>query len=193
MDYSILDRSRKDYKVISSELVDSYHSGYIGKDTYLYTLGNGETKKCDCITKGNRNGDAVIIVPILENGNYLMILESRPLTKENTVLEFPAGMVDDGEDFKEAALRELLEETGCVPSSIHELEWHYQDQGCSKAVVKTYVALGCNRVCEQKLDNQEYLVPLEISKEELLGLLFENKDIVDANTKIAALTYSLKR
>lgn len=54
---------------------------------------------------------AVIIIPLLENGNLLMERQYRyPLRRD--FLEFPAGKIDPGEDPLQCARRELLEETG---------------------------------------------------------------------------------
>lgn len=39
------------------------------------------------------------------------------------------------------AVRELMEETGYSPQKISKLEDHYQDQGCSKGVITTYLAV----------------------------------------------------
>ncbi|HAB67456.1 MAG TPA: hypothetical protein DCE23_08830 [Firmicutes bacterium] len=186
----------KSLKVKSSELISSYEEGYIGKKVYRVTLNDGSTRICEQITKNKSNGDAVVIIPITLDGNFVMIIESRPNTLGTVALEFPAGMVDKGENFETAAKRELLEETGYAATEIYELESHYQDQGCSKAIIKTYVALGCRKLQEKNLDDGERLEYIEMSYDDILELIKgDSKElkINDANSKIAFMEYTLKK
>lgn len=184
-------------RVVKKELLSTYEEGYIGKRVYNVTLEDGTCRKVEQITKHRGNGDAVVIIPITLEDKFVMIVESRPNTKDTVALEFPAGMVDEGEDAIVAAERELLEETGYKPNSIYELEWHYQDQGCSSAVIKTYVALGCKKIQDKKLSGGERLEYVEMSYDNILNVL-RNKvnvgtEINDANTKIAFMEYTLKK
>lgn len=186
----------KSLKVKSSELISSYEEGYIGKKVYRVTLNDGSTRICEQITKNKSNGDAVVIIPITLDGKFVMIIESRPNTLGTVALEFPAGMVDKGENFETAAKRELLEETGYAATEIYELESHYQDQGCSKAIIKTYVALGCRKLQEKNLDDGERLEYIEMSYDDILELIKgDSKElkINDANSKIAFMEYTLKK
>lgn len=183
-------------QTVKKELISSYEEGYIGKKTYKVTLNDGSSRMCEQITKNKGNGDAVVIVPITEDGNFVMIVESRPNTKETVVLEFPAGMVDEGEDAKVAAIRELLEETGYQPNNVYELEWHYQDQGCSSAIIRTYVAEGCKKVQEKSESDDERLEYLEMTYEDILTYIKNpsmTEGIKDANTKIAFMEYILRK
>lgn len=183
-------------QTVKKELVSSYEEGYIGKRTYKVTLNDGSTRMCDQITKKKDNGDAVVIIPITEDGNFVMIVESRPNTKETVVLEFPAGMVDDGEESKVAAIRELLEETGYQPNNVYELEWHYQDQGCSSAIIKTFVAEGCKKVQEKRESDGERLEYIEMTYEDILEYIKNpsiTEGIKDANSKIAFMEYTLRK
>ena len=184
-------------KVAKSELVSSYEEGYIGKKVYCVTLADGSSRMCEQITKNKRNGDAVIILPITTDGNFVMILESRPNTEENVVAEFPAGMVDPGEEPIVSAKRELLEETGYEAEEVYELESHYQDQGCSKAKIRIYVALGCKKIQDQRLEDTEKIECFEMSYDEILKMLRGESDvpaeIKDSGSKLAFMTYILKK
>lgn len=187
----------KSLKVKSSVLVATFQEGYIGKSVYKVTLNDGSTRMCEQILKNKRNGDAVVIIPITQDGNFVMVVQSRPNTDETVVVEFPAGMVDKGEDPSVSAERELLEETGYVADHIYELEWHYQDQGCSKAIIRTYIAEGCRKVQEKKLDDGERLESLEMEYNDILDMLRTGKEdvpaISDANSKIAIMQYTLRK
>lgn len=197
------DKLRKIKKIVSSlqvantELISNYEEGYLGKKVYDVTLNDGSRRKLEQITKHKGNGDAVVIVPITEDGNFVMIIESRPNTKSTVALEFPAGMIDEGENPDESAKRELLEETGYEATSIYELESHYQDQGCSKALIHTYIALDCKKIQDKRLSGGERLEYIEMSYDEILSVLRKEvslgTEINDANTKIAFMEYTLKK
>ena len=186
-----LEKIKEKYKVKNRKLLYSYTEGYIGKNVYEVTLNDGTIKKSEQILKNKRNGDAVVIIPITELNRFVIIIEARPNTKEEVTVSFPAGMVDNNESYEQAALRELEEETGYTSDKLIELEWHYQDQGCSKAIIKTYVALNCKKVKTQHLDIGEKIISIEVSKEELEEI--STKEFNGANAKIAYLTYKLKQ
>ncbi len=180
------------YRVKNRKLLYTYQEGYIGKNVYEVTLNDGTVKRSEQILKNKGNGDAVVIIPITELNRFVIIIESRPVTAEEVAIEFPAGMVDPGEHFIEAAKRELEEETGYVSDELIELEWHYQDQGCSKAVIKTFVALNCRKLKEQNLGDGERIEPIEMGYEDVKKLVLTNQ-MADANSKIAFMTYNLKK
>ena len=109
-------------------------------------------------------------------------------------------MVDKNENNEYAAIRELVEETGYVPTSVYKLESHYQDQGCSKALITTYVAEGCQKKQEQKLDEEENLIYIEVNDQDIRDLLTRKKEDLlteigmrDANSKIGYMTLQLKK
>ena len=184
-------------KVKEKRLIASFENGYLGKNVYEVLLNDGTKRRCEQITKRKDNGDAVVIIPITEMGNLIMIVESRPIVKETVAISFPAGMVDKDEDALKAAKRELLEETGYVSNNWQLIEWHYQDQGCSKAIIITFLAEGVTKVAEQHLDGTENLKVIEVEKQELDNLMnnaYEENSLVNsANTKIAYMSLKLQR
>lgn len=185
-------KALKDFRTVDKELISSYQEGYIGKNVYKVTLEDGSSRRVEEITKRGVPGDAAVIIPITTDGNVVMVVQSRPNTKETVSVELPAGMVDPGEDYQTTAVREMLEETGYEAENVYELEWHYQDQGCSGAIIKTFVAEGCKRKQEIKLDDGERLTYVEMSFEDILSMI-KNREISDANTKIAMLEYTLNK
>jgi ADP-ribose pyrophosphatase len=66
-------------------------------------------------TRSRGGVDAVAIAPILRHPNKppqtMIILQYRPPVDAYCV-EFPAGLIDEGESPEQAAVRELREETG---------------------------------------------------------------------------------
>jgi len=61
--------------------------------------------------------DYVVVLAMTPDQQILLVRQYRPAI-ERFSLELPAGMVDPGEDPKETAARELLEETGYPANSI---------------------------------------------------------------------------
>ena len=182
-------------KVRDVELLSSQKKGYIGKNVFKVTLEDGSERYAEQILKNGRDGDAVVIIPITEEGKFVMVVQSRPNTLGGVLVEFPAGMVDEGEDALTSARRELLEETGYLSENIRELEWHYQDQGCSRAIVRTFIAEDCRKVSDIHLDDFEKLEPVVMSYEDIESLMHGDSDFGgnDANSKLAFYEYTYRR
>ena len=72
---------------------------------------DGRGRQWESAERVSWNG-AVVVIPRLEpTGEYLLVRQYRPPAR-TTVLEFPAGLLEPGEDPAAGALRELREETG---------------------------------------------------------------------------------
>ena len=127
---------------------------------------------------------AAVVVPITTDGNVVCIIQPISLSEEGSLIEVPAGYAENDEHIAQTAMRELIEETGYVPSEIKYLGKHYQDPGSIKEPVNVFVALHCVKKHEQKLDRDEFITTLEIHKDEIKSLM-ENNEIKDANTFIA--------
>lgn len=55
---------------------------------------------------------SVVVLPVVEHGRILMIRQYRHAARQY-LWELVAGRIDDGETVRQAAVRELKEETGC--------------------------------------------------------------------------------
>ena len=127
---------------------------------------------------------ASIVVPITDEGNLIFIIQPIALSTEGALIEFPAGYWEFNENGIEAGIRELSEETGYVPEEIIYLGNHYQDPGSIRQTVDTFLALGCQKLNNQKFDKGEFIIQIEVPYNLALQLMDEGY-LKDANTFIA--------
>ncbi len=156
---------------------------FITSIPYSITLNNGRTIEREKIMKGNKNGSAVIIMPITLENEILTVIEPRVFTEKKVAVSFPAGYIENGENPYMAALRELKEETGYVPKYLKLLDQFYQDEGCSEALNNSFIAF--DSVCKypQQLDSEEIIKIMTFNLEELEELE-RNGYINSANSKL---------
>lgn len=109
--------------------------------------------------------DTIVVFPILEDGRIMLIKDEQP--GRGPLLGAPAGRVEEGESHEACAARELLEETGLQAARlvlhseidpVLKLDWR----------VYTYIAHGCKRVADPKLDPGEKITEYPVTFEELL-------------------------
>lgn len=116
--------------------------------------------------------EAVAIIPVDASGRILMIDHYRFITGTRG-WEVPSGRIDAGESVQQAALRELLEETGYLASDWQALGKYHPSNGSSNQVFHVGVARGLIRRSE----------PLDAN--ETLGLRFfapgEARDLIVRN------------
>lgn len=119
--------------------------------------------------------DWVNMVGITEQNELLVIKQYRHGAGMLS-LEIPAGTMEPGENPVDAAIREMLEETGYAFDHIEEIATLYANPATSGNVTYTYLMTGGRKVQEQALDDHEeidvYLVPLPEAKKMLLDNKF---------------------
>lgn len=131
---------------------------------------------------GNREGDFflveapdwITIVPLVkdEGGRdcFLMVRQYRHGSGEVT-LEFPAGMVDPGEEPAETAARELREETGWSAGSIRKIGDINPNPAFMTNRSHTFLAEDCRLAGGQELDEHEMVETILIPREELREIM----------------------
>ena len=133
-------------------------------------------------TRKSTGIDAVAIAPILRHPNRppstIIIIQYRPPV-ESFCVEFPAGLIDEGESPEEAAVRELKEETGYEGNVIDCSPTIVADPGLTNAnmqmaTVEVQLKEG-DKEPEQHLDDGEHIerrvVPLSDLYSTLQGKL----------------------
>jgi ADP-ribose pyrophosphatase len=85
---------------------------------------------------------SVVIVPVTVDGKVVLIQHYRHATGR-TLLELPAGLIDEGEAVLETARRELREETGYEAGSLRHLTTVFVSPGYSEERTSIVLAEGC--------------------------------------------------
>lgn len=165
-------------KTLSSEPI--YNGKVISVKIDDVLLPNGKTSKREIV---NHPG-AVAIIAITDDKKIVLVEQFRkPL--ERSIIEIPAGKLEEGEEPLTTAKRELEEETGYAAKEFDYIVSFATSPGFADEVIHVYVAKQLYKV-ENKLqqDEDEFVSLLEVSIEEAEKLI-EDKKIYDAKTIFA--------
>lgn len=165
------------FELIHSETLMKGRAFTIRRDTMK--TPDGRETKFEII---EHNG-SVIIIPIDALGNILFVRQYRHAA-ETDMLEFPAGTRNEGESFKECAIRELREETGYAASQLQKVGVFFLAPGYSTEFMVVYLAEELS-YSPLKADIDEFLKVERIPIGKILEVT-EKKGIKDAKT-LAAL------
>lgn len=133
---------------------------------------------------------AVAMLPVNRKGELLLVRQYRHAVDQD-LFEIPAGLVEPGEDKKEAAIRELREETGFRPGYIEEIADFYSSPGYCTEVITVYFV---SDLTESKLpeDDDEYIKVFAFTPEALGRMIAEGK-IKDGKTLMAYYWYMARQ
>lgn len=125
-------------EVVSSEIVQKYRVFSIRR--MAVRERDGATREYHVVERA----DSVQIVARTKDGRMLMVEQERQGTRQSSV-EFVAGLVDEGETPRDAAARELEEETGYRAEVWHELGRYYTDPAILTNQVTVFLAEDCTQ------------------------------------------------
>jgi len=145
------------------ESVTEYETGWYTGGYDLVEQPDGSTKRYYWAELA----PAVVIVGVTD-GQLLFVEQYRPTVRE-TQLELPAGIVEPGESFCEAAARELREETGFKPAETSLIEEFWCSTGLLRHRRGFVVAEGLSPV-DRELDSNEFLVPKPVPVAEAVAV-----------------------
>jgi ADP-ribose pyrophosphatase len=131
-----------------------------------------------------RHPGAVVILPILADGHVVLIRNHRP-SVERALWELPAGTLEQGEDPRACAERELIEETGYEAATIEPLGRFYTSPGLSDELMIAFVALGLTQV-GQRLEPDEDLTVHCVRSGEALEMV-DSGELMDGKSMLTLL------
>lgn len=166
-------------KQISSELI------FDGKVVHLYRdtveLPDGSSS----IREYVKHIGAVCVIPLTDDGDVLLERQYRYAVGQ-VLTEIPAGKLDaPDEDFAEAALRELREETGAVPRELIDLGDYYGSPAIMGERIRMFLARGLT-FRETELDEGEFLEVFRLPLADAVRAVM-NGEIPDGKTQCAIL------
>ncbi|MCR5214973.1 MAG: NUDIX hydrolase [Eubacterium sp.] len=154
---------------------------YITRYDVDYETEDGQSKVYEIISRkkdissleelnGNK-ADAVVLIMTNMEGNKILVNREFRMASGMWVMNFPAGLIDEGEDAKTAAARELREETGLILKEIDDvMGLSYSAVGFSNEM--NLVVVGkCDGTIEKSDSAFEEIEASWYTKEEIRKLL----------------------
>ena len=96
---------------------------------------HGQERRWDCASRTGGHGHAVMIIARLMPERRLVLVRQFRPPAGKFCLEFPAGLVEPGEDFTSAALRELSEETGYTGKVVDTIPFGFSSAGLTDETI----------------------------------------------------------
>jgi 8-oxo-dGTP pyrophosphatase MutT (NUDIX family) len=132
----------------------------------------------------------VTVLPLTSDDRVVLVRQYR-YGADSIHLELPAGMLLDGEDPLECALRELAEETGYEAERCELAAQYYPEPVRSTARAFVYIAFGVRKVGMPKPDPTEHLEVEVAALSEFRAMLADGR--IDTGASIAAGYLALTR
>ncbi len=128
---------------------------------------------------------SVVVIPLLDGGKVIMLRQFR-IGPMKWVWELPAGTIEHGEDPKETAMRELIEETGYRAGKMDIVFKMYPTPGVSSEIMYIYIARNLEYVGTSHQED-EYIRVAVLELNDVYGMIERNE--IDDGKTIAALLY----
>jgi ADP-ribose pyrophosphatase len=142
---------------VSEEVKRGFH---LTVDSEIAELPDGRRVSLDIV----RHPGASAVVPFLDEEEVLLIRQYRHAAG-GTILEVPAGKLDDGEAPEVCAARELEEEAGRRAGRLEKLSWILTTPGFTDEVIHLFAAYELEKVPTRHEDDELIeLVPMRLSE-----------------------------
>src|SRR5580693_8980508 len=166
-------------KTISSKIVFNGKVFSVRRDEVIEPSGVRATR--DMIA----HSGSVVVMPVLDDGKIVLIRQYRYAARQY-LWELVAGRIDPGENVKQAAVRELIEETGLRAKRMRQFLEFWPSPGFLEEKMFVLLAQGVTQG-EAHPEEDERIEARAFSRAELKKML-QNGTLRDAKT-ISSLLY----
>lgn len=153
-----------------------------GKDSRYFVASRAEKVENLKITTKKNTPDGVIIFSIVKDDDgkeKVVLIRQYRYPIDGFIYEFPAGLVDPGEDFGQAAIRELKEETGLVLDPIPVAEEYekpyFTTIGMTDESCATVYGYASGKMTRRYQEDSEEIEVVLADKEEIRRILKEER------------------
>ena len=110
------------------------------------------------------------VIALTDDDRFVLVRQHR-LGNDELSIETPGGVIEEGEEPVDCALREFREETGYGGRSIHLLKSLWVNPAIMSNRISFYFIDGCEKLSEQELDEAEDIEVITPRIDELLVML----------------------
>jgi len=110
------------------------------------------------------------VIALTTDGKFILVKQHRLGTDEISI-ETPGGVIDEGENAEECAVRELREETGFIGKSVHLLKSLWVNPAIMSNRISFYFIDGCESSASQELDDAEDIEVITVTADEIAGMI----------------------
>ncbi|MDD3337371.1 MAG: NUDIX hydrolase [Lachnospiraceae bacterium] len=152
----------------------------VGNKSKYYMASRAKSQDDLKIRTKNNKADGVIVYSVYgEKKDKVVLIRQYRYPLDSYVYEFPAGLVDEGEDFKTAGIREMKEETGLdlevIPVSEAYEKPYYMSVGMTDECCGTVYGYASGMVTEKYQEEAEEIEVVIADKAEVARILKEEQ------------------
>jgi ADP-ribose pyrophosphatase len=129
--------------------------------------------------------DAAAVLPVDDKGNVHLVRQVRHAVGR-TLIEVPAGLLNDGENESDAARRECEEETGLYTGELKKLLYYAHAEGYSTGFITLFLGTKLSYTGKTNMDETEFVEPVCLQYRDLVELMRKNQ-IIDSKTILCIL------
>lgn len=160
-----------------------YSGKIIGVRVDTVRLPNGRTSQREIV----EHGHSVVMVPVDQQRRVLLVRQYRK-SPERSLLEAPAGGLEEGESPEEGVLRELQEEIGFTAGRLQRMAGFWMTPGFCTEYMHAYIATDLRQgALAPDEDESIEVVPVPLAR---IPDMIRSGEIEDAKT-IAALLMAI--
>lgn len=152
----------------------------MGGDIHYYVSSRAKTQNDLKINTRNEKPDGVIIYSLYgEKKDRVVLVRQYRYPLDDYVYELPSGLVDQGEDYRQAGIREMKEETGLdfsplTPDTLYERPF-FTSVGMTDECCATVYGYASGQISREDLEDTEDLEVVLADREEVRRILKEER------------------